>query len=227
MSESSARGTINGAYPAMKMRELQVEILRGEVRNHLEHAEPYGWSSEPETDSSAEAFIIFFGGDRSHGVVICAANRRWRPTDLKAGDVTVYDKRGHEIRLEEGRIHVTSPDDLVADVTGNVMLTVKGNVTATVKGTLSADITGTANLKSAASVTIEAPLTTIKGNAIVTGGLNVQGTGATGAAMQCTGNIDLKGGMTSTEDITAGGVSLISHTHGGVETGGGNTGVPN
>ena len=44
----------------MKMRELQVEILRGEVRNHLEHAEPYGWSSEPETDSSAEAFIIFF-----------------------------------------------------------------------------------------------------------------------------------------------------------------------
>ncbi|EBI8242132.1 translation initiation factor IF-2, partial [Salmonella enterica subsp. enterica] len=28
-------------------------------------------------------------------------------------------------------------------------------------------------------------------------------------------------------DVTAGGKSLMTHTHGGVQTGGGNTGAPN
>lgn len=231
---NAARAVISGSHSTHKMRELQLEILHGEVRDHVEHAEPYGYTSEPETDKSSEAFVIFFGGDRSHGIVICAANRQFRPTDLKPGDVVIYDKRKHFIRFEEGKIRIITPDnleayvdgDVIADVKGNVTAAVTGNVALTVDGELTADVAGAATVTSAASITIKAPITTIDGQCTITGGLSVQGKGASGAAMKCKGNMELQGHIEATQDITAGGISLMSHTHSGVEAGPSNTGGP-
>lgn len=225
-SGNAARAVISGSYGAMKMRELQIEIYRGEIRDHIEHIEPYGFTSEPEVDKSADAFVLFFGGDRSHGVVICAANRRFRPTDLKTGDVVLYDKRKHEVRLQDGKITITSPDDLEAHVTGNLIATVGQDASVSVQGALSAQVAGAVDVTSQAQVTIKAPTTTIDGQCVITGGLQVQGQGAQGAAMQCTGNMQLDGSMSATSDVTASGISLMTHVHSGVQTGGGNTGAP-
>lgn len=41
------------------------------------------------------------------------------------------------------------------------------------------------------------------------------------------GDVEIIGDVTVTEDVTASGVSLVTHTHGGVVPGGGNTGEPN
>lgn len=41
------------------------------------------------------------------------------------------------------------------------------------------------------------------------------------------GDVDLAGTLTTPEDVVAAGISLNSHTHGGVEPGAGNTGGPN
>jgi hypothetical protein len=41
------------------------------------------------------------------------------------------------------------------------------------------------------------------------------------------GDLDVQGEITASGDVVGDGVSLSGHTHGGVETGGGNTGAPN
>lgn len=68
--------------------------------------------------------------------------------------------------------------------------------------------------KSSSTLTIEAANIVIKGNVKLTGGVNA------------TGNIALTGGITSTADVVAAGISLDSHVHGGVQSGGSNTGGP-
>ena len=40
------------------------------------------------------------------------------------------------------------------------------------------------------------------------------------------GHVDLQGGMDATEDVTADGISLKTHTHGGVQSGSSQTGAP-
>ena len=68
-------------------------------------------------------------------------------------------------------------------------------------------------------VDIKAPAITATGSTLVDGPLS-QGTGAGG------GGATMKGPLTVTEDVTAQGISLASHTHGGVTPGDGSTGGP-
>lgn len=67
---------------------------------------------------------------------------------------------------------------------------------------------------------ITAPEIVLNGNVTINGNLS-QGMGSSG------GTATMLGPMSVTNDVTAGGKSLMKHTHGGVETGGGNTGGPN
>lgn len=89
-----------------------------------------------------------------------------------------------------------------------------GNMTAKVGGVLSAEVTGGATLK-AASVLIDSPSTHITGTLTVDGlftgkgGMVVSG----GGGATVTGSFTLNGGLTSTEDVVAGGISLMHHVH--------------
>lgn len=201
-----ARGTVSAADGTKKMRVVQVRLLADEVRDDLEHVEPYGFTSEPLDDEQPEAFAAFFGGDRSHGIVFCIADRRYRLTKLKAGEVALYDDQGQKVHLTRDGIVVHTDKQLEA----------------TVGGTLTATAGGAATLK-AASVKIDAPTVEITGalkvaNLITgTGGMAISG--GSGAAV--TGDIKVSGG-----DVTADGISLQSHTHGGVQGGSGTTGKP-
>ena len=58
-----ARGVVLASAGAKKMRELQVRLLADEVRDELEHVEPYGFTSEPKDDGKPEAFALFFDGE--------------------------------------------------------------------------------------------------------------------------------------------------------------------
>lgn len=69
------------------------------------------------------------------------------------------------------------------------------------------------------SITATAPISTINSNTTINGPLQ-QGTGTAG------GGATMQGPMTVTEDVTAGGKSLINHIHNGVQPGSGNTGKP-
>lgn len=67
---------------------------------------------------------------------------------------------------------------------------------------------------------ITSPTIVLNGNVTINGNLS-QGMGASG------GSATMHGPVTVINDVTAGGKSLMTHTHGGVQTGSGNTGGPN
>lgn len=107
------------------------------------------------------------------------------------------------------KIKITAPTiEMVAD---NIDMTASEQITMT-----SPEITMTAST----SVTLDTPLTTLTG--AIQGGTNP----AYDKTATFNGNVTTTETITADVDVVADGISLKSHTHGGVQTGGGSTGVP-
>lgn len=85
------------------------------------------------------------------------------------------------------------------------------NITVNTPGKLTASAQG--------GTEINSPEIVLNGNVTINGNLS-QGMGAGGGAATMLGPVSV------TNDVTAGGISLQTHKHGGVETGGGQTGGP-
>lgn len=96
------RCTVKLVNAGTKMQTLQVGLFADETKDGLEHFEPYGFTSRPK--AGAEGIAGFFGGDRSHGVVLVAADRRYRLQTLQEGDVAIYTDEGAKIVLTRGRV---------------------------------------------------------------------------------------------------------------------------
>lgn len=117
-----ARGSVAAASGARKMRTLQLRLLAGETVDDIEHFEPYGYTSEPLP--GAEAIAAFFDGDRSHGVVLVVADRRYRLTGLQAGEMAIHDDQGQKVHLTRTGIVIDG---------ANLPLMIRNVPTATVK----------------------------------------------------------------------------------------------
>ncbi|WP_338919210.1 phage baseplate assembly protein V [Pseudomonas silesiensis] len=97
-----ARGLVALGNSASKLQSLQLRLLAGEVKDNVEHLEPYGFTACPQ--EGAEALAGFIGGDRSHAVVIVIADRRFRLQGLKSGEVALYTDEGDRLHFKRGRI---------------------------------------------------------------------------------------------------------------------------
>ena len=97
-----ARGVVALGNSASKLQSLQLRLLAGEVKDNVEHLEPYGYTASPL--EGAEALAGFIGGDRSHAVVIVVADRRFRLQGLKPGEVALYTDEGDFIHFKRGRV---------------------------------------------------------------------------------------------------------------------------
>lgn len=97
-----ARGLVALGNSASKLQSLQLRLLAGEVKDNVEHLEPYGFTASPL--EGAEALAGFIGGDRSHAVVIVVADRRFRLQGLKSGEVALYTDEGDRLHFKRGRI---------------------------------------------------------------------------------------------------------------------------
>lgn len=117
-----ARGAVSVVNAASKMQTLQVKLMADEVKDGVEHFEPYGFTSHPK--AGAEAVGMFFDGDRSHGVVIVVADRRYRLTGLAAGEMAIHDDQGQKVHLTR--------DGIVIDGAGLPMV-IQNTSTTTVK----------------------------------------------------------------------------------------------
>lgn len=129
-----ARGSVAAANAAGKMQALQVRLLAGEVKDAMEHFEPYGFTSKPLP--GAEAITAFFDGDRSHGVVLVVADRRYRLRTLDDGEVALHDAYGNRAHFKKDgtldlvattKVAITSP---LVTMSGN--LQVAGTITGAV-----------------------------------------------------------------------------------------------
>lgn len=96
-----SRCTVTLVNAARKMQSLQIGLTAGSFKDDVEHLEPYGFTSRPHP--GAEGVAVFPGGDRSHGVVVVVADRRFRLKGLKPGEVALYTDEGDKIHFERGR----------------------------------------------------------------------------------------------------------------------------
>lgn len=97
---------------------------------------------------------------------------------------------------------------------------VKGKINILASENIEINSVSKVDIKSAAEISIEAPVIQLIGAVAVTGALAVSGaiTGASGAPIQ--GDLEVTG------DVKAGDITLKTHKHLGVTTGGGISGLP-
>jgi phage baseplate assembly protein V len=96
------RGVVALAKSTGKLQTLQMRLTHDEIKDGMEHLEPYGFTSCPH--EGAEGLAAFMGGDRSHGVVVVVSDRRFRLQALESGEVAIYTDEGDKIHFKRGRI---------------------------------------------------------------------------------------------------------------------------
>jgi len=98
-------------------QKLQIVALNGETITDIERFQEYGFESYPFAD--AEVAALFLNGNRDNGIVICVHDKRYRPTDLAAGEVAVYHSESHRVILKAGGvIEIAGTEIKIGDVTG-------------------------------------------------------------------------------------------------------------
>jgi len=192
---------------------LQIKLLADEVCSDIERLEDYGLTSYPLKD--AEPLALFINGNRSHGVVVCVHDRRYRPTDLAEGEVCLYSKDDlnadkHRVHLKAGNIIDTKCKDSNLTATGNKTENVSGNKTENISGSKSETIQGNKSEQISGSKSAQAVTITFTANGIVLNAPAVTLAGAGGS-----------GKTFATEDIIA---LFNDHTHTGDD--GGTTSPP-
>lgn len=123
-----ARGVLRAVSDSTARQTLQVELLRGELRDGVERMQNYGFTAHPHP--GADAAIAFVAGNREQGIALVVDDRRYR-LKLQPGEVAMYDDLGNKIQLLRDRMQITAVQALEI-VTPNV--TIAGNVAIT--GTL-------------------------------------------------------------------------------------------
>ena len=155
LQNAITRATIKLVNSATKTQSLQIGLLAGEIKGGIEHIEPYGFTSHPQV--GAEGIALFFGGDRSNGVVIVTADKRYRLANLAAGEVAIYDDQGQQIVLKRSGVVIKTPKTLDAECGGDVTVTapnvkIVGNVAITGSMTVSGGIQSSGSIQAAGDV---------------------------------------------------------------------------
>jgi len=138
------------------------------------------------------------------------------------GNILLTSYKDTDITTENsGNLNVTVAGNAVINVSGNATASVTGNLGATVNGNLTATVSGTTAITSTGAATWNVPAgLTINGNLILNGGMTATTLGGG------TGTITTQGTITSNTDVVTGSISLKTHVHSGVSTGGSDTGPP-
>lgn len=94
-------------------------------------------------------------------------------------------------------------------------------------GKLTVNSVGSVEITAATEIKITAPVITVTGNLLVSGSISAGGGTMTmeGGNINVDGDLTAQGSLTASE-VTAGTVSLTTHVHSGVTTGGGTSGPP-
>lgn len=105
------RGVLRGTKDDGPRQQVQVELLKGEVRDDVEHMQNYGFTSHA---TGGDCAVAFLGGNREQGIVLVVDDRRFRLA-LQPGEVAIYDDLGNKIELLRDMVKVTAITKLQID----------------------------------------------------------------------------------------------------------------
>lgn len=132
------RGTITASKNNDQLRELQVQLQDNYVQDELEHLEPYGFSSEPHCDKQTDAMVAFLGNQRGHGIVLSVTDRRYRITQMKTGEVCIYDDKKRHVYLKQDGIEIDGADSpITVKTTNSVTINAAANINLNASATVS------------------------------------------------------------------------------------------
>lgn len=98
------RGVLRRVDDTAGRQQVQVELLKDELRDGIEHMQNYGFTSHP---LGGDVAVAFLGGSREQGIVLVIDDRRYR-IPLLAGEVAIYDDQGNKIELLREMVKVTA-----------------------------------------------------------------------------------------------------------------------
>lgn len=162
-------------------------------------------------DVGEDAIVLFFGEGQEDGVILGS---------IYAGEVTppesTEDRRTVVFDDDTRVCYDRQEHKLTVTIEGTEIVFNRQDGSITVPNAVTINCT-TATVNASSSVTLDTPKTDITGVLNVTGlitgkgGLAVSGGG--GAAVTVSGNMSLEGQIDASSDVTAGGISLMNHTH--------------
>ena len=172
-----SRGVVKLVNASLKMQGLQLAVLKDEIIDDVEHAEPYGFTAYPL--AGAEAFIAFLGGDRSHAVAMTVADRRFRIKGLKPGEVALYTDEEDTIIFKRNKTIEITTDNYIVNAK-NIAMTGAEKITLTTP-----NLSLNAAAISAGGTDGGAAAMNINGNMnvtedVVAGGISLEGHGHSG-----------------------------------------------
>jgi len=144
-----SRGVATLIDPNELMQVLQVELLKGEVLDDVEHFEGYGFTAH--APGEPEVLTASLNGQRSHTVAIAVANRIFRLKGLAKGEVAIYTDEGDVLHFKNGNeIYMNTANKLTVIATNQVDVTSPAvNIVASTKVTMTTpecEITGLLNV---------------------------------------------------------------------------------
>lgn len=98
------RGVIRAVKDTGARQQAQVEMLKDEVIDDVEHMQNYGFTSHP---TGGDCAVAFNGGSREQGIVLVIDDRRYR-IPLLGGEVAMYDDLGNKVELLREMVKVTA-----------------------------------------------------------------------------------------------------------------------
>ncbi|MCP3916138.1 MAG: phage baseplate assembly protein V [bacterium] len=203
-----ARGVVRLVKDDAGFQELQIELLRGEVRARVERFQQYGFSSVPL--DGAEALVVFPGGDRSRGIAISVDDRRHRPKGQAEGETVVYNDQGVLIRLlKAGDLEAIAPRDIRMTAT---------NEAAIVGGAEASMVSPEVTIAALTTAIVSAPTIAILGQVNILGDVNVTGT------IRATGGVIAGSGGPG--EIDLGSIEGVYNSHTHPESGGNTDTLP-
>lgn len=161
------RGKVARVQAGGGVQKIQVEGLNGETVQDLEHAENFGFTSNPPAGS--DCVVVPLGGKTSHGIIVTTKNGAYRITGLSDGETAVYNADGAKMVLKKGRVIEIDCDEL------NIKAPVGVNITSE-KVECSAVLTAQGQINGNGGMAVQGGSgTTFTGNVDMVGDLNTTG----------------------------------------------------
>lgn len=161
------RGKVARVQAGGGVQKIQVEGLDGETVQDLEHAENFGFTSNPPAGS--DCVVVPLGGKTSHGIIVTTTNGAYRITGLSDGETAVYNADGAKMVLKKGRIIEIDCDKLNIKAPSGVNITSE-------KVECSAVLTAQGQINGNGGMAVQGGSgTTFTGNVDMVGDLNTTG----------------------------------------------------